>query len=156
MGSPITRKGYRDLEEELKRLKRVERPKIIEQIEVARAHGDLTENAEYEDAKERQLHLDQRMREIEDRLARSEVIETPTGPLDKVLFGSTVRLRDLDGDKEIEYGIVGEGESSPGNGKVSVSAPLGRALLGKSVGDVVEVPTPKGKRELEILSVRGA
>jgi transcription elongation factor GreA len=149
---PMTQKGYQTLMEELKRLKSVERPKVVREIEEARDHGDLSENAEFHAAKERQSLLDVQIREIEDKMARAQVIEISKLSGEKVVFGATVSLVDENGDKVV-YQIVGDHEAEPKNGKISISSPIARALIGKSEGDEVEVRTPAGARTFEILSV---
>jgi transcription elongation factor GreA len=150
---PMTGRGYQSLMEELKRLKGVERPKIVREIEEARGHGDLSENAEFHAAKERQSLLDAQIREIEDRLARAQVIEISKLSGDKVVFGATVSLADGDTGDKVVYQIVGDHEAEPKNGKISISSPVARALIGRSEGDEVQVRTPTGVRSFEILSV---
>jgi transcription elongation factor GreA len=150
---PMTNKGYQFLIEELKRLKGVERPRLVQEIEEARDHGDLSENAEFHAAKERQSLLDVQIREIEDRLARAQVIEVSKLSGDKVVFGATVALADGDTGDKVVYQIVGDHEAEPKNGKISISSPVARALIGKSEGDEVQVRTPTGIRSFEILSV---
>ena len=148
---PMTYQGYQRLLEEIKRLKSVERPKLVQEIEEARGHGDISENAEFHAAKDRQSLLDVQIREIEDRLARAQVIEVSKLSGDKVVFGATVTLADGDtGDKMI-YQIVGDHEAEPKNGKISISSPIARALIGKCEGDEVQVRTPTGIRNFEIL-----
>ena len=149
---PMTQKGYQTLTEELKRLKSVERPKVVREIEEARDHGDLSENAEFHAAKERQSLLDVQIREIEDKMARAQVIEISKLSGEKVVFGATVSLVDENGDKVV-YQIVGDHEAEPKNGRISISSPIARALIGKSEGDEVEVRTPAGARAFEILNV---
>ena len=150
---PMTSKGYQFLMEELKRLKTVERPKNIREIEEARGHGDLSENAEFHAAKERQSLLDVQIREIEDKLARAQVIEVAKLSGDKVVFGATVALADGDTGDKVVYQIVGDHEAEPKNGKISISSPIARALIGRSEGDEVQVHTPTGVRTFDILSV---
>ncbi len=150
---PMTNQGYQRLMEELKRLKAVERPKLVQEIEEARGHGDLSENAEFHAAKERQSLLDVQIREIEDRLARAQVIEVSKLSGDKVVFGATVALADGDTGEKVVYQIVGDHEAEPKNGKISISSPVARALIGRSEGDEVQVRTPTGVRSFEILSV---
>jgi len=151
---PMTRAGYEKLEEELRRLKLVERLKIVKEIEVARAHGDISENAEFHAAKERQSHIEGRVRLVEDKLARALVID-PTGqPLGEVRFGVTVQLEDTATGERVTYTILGEEESDVVNGCISVSSPVARALLGKAVGDSVSVRVPKGVRVLEVIEIR--
>ncbi|MBM4262218.1 MAG: transcription elongation factor GreA [Deltaproteobacteria bacterium] len=149
----MTTKGYQFLLEELKRLKTVERPRNIRDIEEARSHGDLSENAEFHAAKERQSLLDFQIRECEDKIARAQVIDITKLSGDKVVFGATVSLEDgATGDKVV-YKIVGDHEAEPKNGKISISSPIARALIGKSEGDEVQVRTPTGVRTFDILSV---
>jgi len=149
----MTSKGFQFLMEELKRLKSVERPKNIRDIEEARDHGDLSENAEFHAAKERQSLLDFQIREMEDKIARAQVIDVSKLSGDKVLFGATVSLADgATGDKVV-YTIVGDHEAEPKTGKISVSSPIARALIGKSEGDEVQVRTPTGVRTFDVLGV---
>lgn len=150
---PMTYQGYQRLLEELKRLKSVERPKLVQEIEEARGHGDISENAEFHAAKDRQSLLDVQIREIEDRLARSQVIEVSKLSGDKVVFGATVTLADGDTGDKVVYQIVGDHEAEPKNGKISISSPVARALIGKCEGDEVEVRTPTGVRTFEILGL---
>jgi len=139
--------------EELKRLKSVERPKNVREIEEARGHGDLSENAEFHAAKERQSLLDVQIRDIEDKLARAQVIEVSKLSGDRVVFGATVSLADGDTGEKVVYQIVGDHETEPKNGKISISSPVARALIGRSEGDEVQAHTPTGVRSFEILSV---
>ncbi|QJA05978.1 transcription elongation factor GreA [Thermosulfurimonas marina] len=150
---PFTPEGFQRLKAELERLKTVERRDVVKAIEEARAHGDISENAEYEAAKERQAHIEGRIQELSDRLARAEVIEIPKEPPSRVQFGVKVRLLDLDTEEELVYRLVGPYESDVEKGLVSVTSPLGRALIGKEVGEEVEVRTPSGVRHLEILAI---
>jgi transcription elongation factor GreA len=150
---PMTQQGYQRLMEELKRLKAVERPKNVREIEEARGHGDLSENAEFHAAKERQSLLDVQIRDIEDKLARSQVIEISKLSGDKVVFGATVTLSDEDSGEKVMYQIVGDHEAEPKNGKISISSPIARALIGKTEGDEVQVRTPTGVRNFSILSL---
>jgi transcription elongation factor GreA len=154
MTTPITKKGYEALKAELERLKRVERPKVIEAIAEARAHGDLSENAEYDAAKERQGFIEGRISEIEGKLADCRVIETANLSSETVVFGATVLLVDLQQNKEKQYTLVGQDEADLKNGKISVQSPVGRALIGHRVGDQVEVTTPAGVAEYEIKNIR--
>ena len=151
---PMTRAGYDKLEADLRELKSVERPKIVKEIEVARAHGDLSENAEFHAAKERQGHIETRIMHIEDRLARAQVIDPSGSANDQVRFGATVMLLDTDTDEEVTYTLVGEDESNAAEGLISITSPIARALLGKAVDDVVAVRVPKGKREFEVREIR--
>ena len=151
---PMTRQGYDKLEADLRELKTVDRPRIVKEIEIARAHGDISENAEFHAAKERQGHIEGRIRQLEDKLARAQVID-PSGPApDSVRFGVTVVLLDAETDEEVTYTLVGEDESDISSGKLSISSPIARALLGKAVDDVVRVQVPKGTREFEVLEIR--
>jgi transcription elongation factor GreA len=151
---PMRPSGYAALEAELKRLKSVERHKISKEIEVARAHGDISENAEFHAAKERQSHVEGRIVHLEDRLARAQVIDPSGQNPEAVRFGATVQLTDVESGEEVTYTIVGEDESDASNGLISVSSPIARALLGKPVDEVVAVQVPRGKREFEIRSIR--
>jgi transcription elongation factor GreA len=150
---PMTNKGYQFLLEELKRLKTVERPRNIRDIEEARSHGDLSENAEFHAAKEKQSLLDFQIRETEDKIARAQVIDITKLSGEKVVFGATVSLADGDTGDKVVYQIVGDHEAEPKNGKISISSPIARALIGKSEGDEVQVRTPTGVRKFDILSV---
>ena len=149
---PMLAEGHARLMADLQRLKTVERPQVVEDIEEARAHGDLSENAEYHAAKERQGHIEAQIMEIEDRLARAQVIDPKTLSGDRVVFGATVHLLD-DDDKPVRYQIVGEIEADAKGGRISYNSPLGRALIGRSVGDEVEVVTPSGDKYYEIKKV---
>lgn len=151
---PITQKGYEKLEQEIKILKYQERPKIIEDIAKAREFGDLSENAEYHAAREKQSFAEGRILDLEDKLARAEVIDISKLSGSTVKFGATVKLVDDATDEEVEYLIVGEYESDITKKRISIASPLARSLIGKSVGDVVEVRTPGGSKTYEILSVK--
>ena len=142
---PMLAEGYERLQTEVRHLKTVERPEIIEAIEVARGHGDLSENAEYHAAKERQGQVEAQIADIEDRLSRAMIIDPTTLSGDKIVFGATVHLLD-ENDKPIKYQIVGQTEADARVGRISYHSPLGRALIGRSVGDDVEVSTPSGDR----------
>ncbi|CFX38948.1 transcription elongation factor [Candidatus Filomicrobium marinum] len=150
---PMTTEGFRRLEEELHRLKSEERPRIIQAISEARAHGDLSENAEYHAAKEAQGLNEAKVAELEDKLSRADVIDVSTLSGDTVKFGATVKLVDEDTDEEVTYKIVGDLEANLRDGKISISSPIARALIGKSKGDSAEVTTPKGARSFEILNI---
>lgn len=150
---PMTAKGHQYLIDELKRLKTVERPKNVRDIEEARSHGDLSENAEFHAAKERQSLLDVQIREIEDKLARAQVIDISKLSGERVVFGATVTMTDGDTGDKVVYQIVGDHEAEPKDGKISVSSPIARALIGKNEGDEVQVRTPTGIRTFDILSV---
>ncbi len=149
---PLTRAGHTALNDELKRLKSKDRPEIIQAIAEAREHGDLSENAEYHSAKEKQSFIEGRIKEIEAILSRADVIDTAklSGP---IKFGATVKLVDEDTDEEKTYQIVGEPEANLERGKLNMKSPLARALIGKEEGDSVEVRTPGGEKAFEILSV---
>ncbi|HMM51134.1 MAG: transcription elongation factor GreA [Lautropia sp.] len=152
---PLTRRGAELLREELQRLKSVERPAVINAIAEARAHGDLSENAEYAAARERQGFVEGRIAELEAKLANAQVIDPALLDADgRVVFGATVTLEDLDSGEKSSYQIVGDDEADIKAGKISVSSPIARALIGRSVGDTAEVRAPSGVRELEILDVR--
>jgi transcription elongation factor GreA len=148
--TPMTREGHARLQQELEQLKRVERPGIIKAIAEARAHGDLSENAEYHAAKERQGFIEGRIRDLEAKLGAAEVIEPPKDGT-RITFGSTVRLRAPDG-KELRYQIVGSDEADPASGRISILSPIARTLIGKEVGDEVKVQAPGGSRELEVVA----
>ncbi len=150
---PMTLEGYKTLEQELHRLKAVERPRIIQAIAEARAHGDLSENAEYHAAKEAQGLNEARVAELEDKFSRAEVIDPSSLSGSSIKFGATVTLVDEDTDEKVKYKIVGDLEASVKDGKISISSPIARALIGKAKGDSVEVTTPKGSRSYEILKV---
>ncbi len=150
---PMTAAGHEALIEEIKHLKTVERPRIIRAIQEARAHGDLSENAEYHAAKEQQGYTEARVAELEDKLSRAEVIDVSKLSGDSVKFGATVTLVDEDTDEESVYQIVGELEADVKAGRISITSPIARALIGKSVGDSVEVNTPGGGKSYEILAV---
>ena len=150
---PMTAEGHKALDEELKHLKSVERPAVIAAISEAREHGDLSENAEYHAAKERQGHLEARISLLEDRLARAQVIDPSSQNTDQVRFGCTVRLEDIETGEKVQYMIVGEDESDAAQGRISVTSPVGRALVGRVVDDTVEVKVPKGTREFDVLEI---
>ena len=150
---PVTIEGYKKLEEELHRLKAEERPRIIQAISEARAHGDLSENAEYHAAKEAQGMNEARVAELEDKVSRADIIDTSKLSGTTVKFGATVTLVDEDTDEKVKYKIVGDTEASVKDGKISISSPIARALIGKSKGDSAEVVTPKGARSYEVLKV---
>src|SRR5438132_6128419 len=150
---PMTAEGYSALEAELKHCQQVERPRIIQQITDARTHGDLSENAEYHAAKEQQAHNEGRIAELEDKLARAEVIDVSKLSGDTVTFGATVTLIDEDTDKKQVWQLVGEPEADAKKGKISIASPLARALVNKRKGDSIEVVTPGGARAYEIKKV---
>jgi transcription elongation factor GreA len=150
---PMTAGGFAALDEELKRLKTVERPAVIGAISEARSHGDLSENAEYHAAKDRQGWIEGRIAEIEDKIARAQVIDVSKLSGQQVKFGATVSVVDEDTEEESRYQIVGEHEADVKAGRISVTSPLSRAMIGKEVGDVVEVNTPGGVKAYEILKL---
>ena len=150
---PITRAGLEKLREELTHMERVARPANIRAIEEARSHGDLSENAEYHAAKERQSFIEGRINELRASIGRAEVIEVDKGPRDRAVFGRTVRLYDVQNEEEVEYQLLGPYESEPEKGKISVGSPIGQALVGSKVGDEIRVRTPKGIQEFEILGI---
>jgi transcription elongation factor GreA len=147
---PMTSSGLARLKGELKRLKAVERPKIVKEIAEARAHGDLSENAEYHAAKEKQSHVEGRILQVEHWIASAEVIDVTKHAGDRVIFGATVTLEDTDSGDEVRYRIVGELEADLKLGRISVTSPIARALIGRSEGDAVTVRTPGGSKEYEI------
>ncbi len=150
---PITKEGLEKLRTELNRLESVEKPQNIRAIEEARGHGDLSENAEYHAAKERQSFLEGKINDLKAIIGKSEVLEVESGPADRIVFGRTVRLYNLQTDEEITYQLLGPYESDPENGKISVTSPLGQALVGKEEGDEISVRTPGGIQEFEILEI---
>jgi transcription elongation factor GreA len=150
---PMTIEGFKSLEAELHRLKAEERPRIIQAISEARSHGDLSENAEYHAAKEAQGLNEAKVAELEDKLSRAEVVDTSKLSGTTIKFGATVTLVDEDTDEKVKYKIVGDLEADVRAGKISISSPIARALIGKSKGDTAEVTTPKGARSYEILKV---
>ncbi len=149
----MTAPGFQRLEEELKELKTVERPNVIKAIAEAREHGDLSENAEYHAARERQSFIEGRVSELEDKISRAEVIDPSKLSGDTVKFGATVTMADVDTDEETTYQIVGQDEANVNDGLISVTSPVARALMGKSEGDTVEVNSPGGSRGYEIVTV---
>jgi transcription elongation factor GreA len=151
--TPITKEGLERLRQELTRLERQERPSVIKAIAEARSHGDLSENAEYHAAKERQGFIEGRIAELHNKLATSEVIDCSNLPDDRVVFGTTVVLNDLDTGDEFKIRLVGPDESDADNGDISVLSPLGRALISKEPGDEIQVKTPGGLRLLEIVDI---
>ncbi|WP_333795381.1 transcription elongation factor GreA [Hyphomicrobium sp.] len=150
---PMTIEGFKTLEAELHRLKSEERPRIIQAISEARSHGDLSENAEYHAAKEAQGMNEAKVAELEDKLSRAEIVDTAKLSGTTVKFGATVTLVDEDTDETVKYKIVGDLEADVKAGKISISSPIARALIGKSEGESVEVTTPRGARSYEILKV---
>ena len=152
---PMTVRGFDSLKEELRWRQQEERPRIIEAISEARSHGDLSENAEYESAKERQSFIEGRIADLEGKLSAAQIIDPVLLDAEgRIVFGSTVRLEDMDSGDEVTYQIVGVDEADLKEKKVSITSPIARALIGKSAGDVVEVQAPAGIREYEVLEVR--
>ena len=150
---PMTGEGYQALDDELKRLKTLERPTVIAAIAEARLHGDLSENAEYHAAKDRQGWIEGRIAEIEDKIARAQIIDVSKLSGDQVKFGATVSVVDEDTEESARYQIVGEHEADVRSGKISIASPIARAMIGKETGDVVEVNTPGGVKAYEILKI---
>jgi transcription elongation factor GreA len=151
---PMTEAGHAAMLEEIRHLKAVERPRIIKAIEEARSHGDLSENAEYHAAKEQQGWLEARVAELEDKISRAEIIDVSKLSGDTVKFGAKVTLVDEDTEEEAAYQIVGEFEADVKKGKISITSPIARAIIGKKKGDSVEVNTPGGGKSYEIINVR--
>ena len=150
---PMSEQGYKKLQEELNNLQKKERPAVINAIAVAREHGDLKENAEYHAAKERQGHIEGRLMELKDKLSRAVIIDCSAVSCERVVFGAVVTVIDLNTDEEMSYQLLGPEESDVKNGSISILSPLGRSMIGKSVGDEVVVKTPGGVRQLEIMGI---
>lgn len=150
---PITKEGYETLKKELEHLKKIERPKNIQAIEEARGHGDLSENAEFEAAKDRQAFLDGRVGELEYKLSRADIIEPETLPKDRVVFSSSVILENTDTGENVEYQLVGPDESDVEQGRISIMSPLGKAIIGKKPGDEITLQTPGGQRAYELVEI---
>ena len=153
---PITREGYDRLRAELQRLEQKERPKVIQAIAEAREHGDITENAEYEAAKEKQAMVEGKINDLHHKLSQCEIVEVTKGSAERVTFGITVELEDLNTGEEMRYRLVGPYEADLAQGTISVTSPIGRALIGKEPGDEVEVQTPGGVKNLEVLDIHYA
>ncbi len=151
---PMTPRGHQRMKDELKKLKEVERPTIVKAIEVARGHGDLSENADYSAAKEKQGFIEGRIKDLEAKLAFANVIDPARLSGEKVVFGATVTVSDVDNGEKQTYTIVGEDEADIKSGLISITAPVARAMIGREVGDTVKVRTPKGQREIEIVGVK--
>jgi transcription elongation factor GreA len=149
----MTKAGAEAIKRELKHLKAVERPKNVQEIATARDHGDLRENAEYHAAKEKQSHIEGRIQMLEDRLARAEIIDVARLSGERVVFGATVRLEDSESGQKAQYTIVGETEADLKKGRISITSPIARGLIGREVGDSVTIRTPGGSREYDILEV---
>ena len=150
---PVTREGYENLKRELENLKRIDRPQNIKAIEEARAHGDLSENAEFAAAKDRQGFIEGRISELESKLANADVIEPINLPSDRAVFGSIVLLENIDTGENSEYQLVGPDESDIEHGRISISSPLGRTILGKKPGDELSLEVPGGKRVYELIKI---
>ncbi len=150
---PITREGLDKIKLDLHRLESVDRLENIRAIEEARSHGDIAENAEYHAAKERQAYIDARIKELKNAVGRAEVIEVETGPADRVFFGKTVLLYNVEKDEENEYQLLGPFESDPDQGRISVTSPLGKALIGREVGEEIRVRAPGGLQSYEIVEI---
>jgi transcription elongation factor GreA len=150
---PMTQSGFKALEDEISHLKNIERPTVIKMIAEARSHGDLSENAEYHAAKERQAFIEGRVMDLEDKLSRADVIDVSKLSGKTVKFGAVVTLADEDTEAKVKYQIVGDLEADAKHGRISISSPIARALIGKTVGDTVEVAAPGGARSYEILKV---
>lgn len=151
---PMTVEGYQRLQEELKHLVRVERPKVVQDIAEARSHGDLSENAEYDAAKDRQGFVEGRIKELNHKIATAQIIDPASIKSDKIFFGATVTLFDIDTEKEFTYQIVGEDEADIKVGKISIVSPVGRALIGHSVDEEVNVIVPSGVKVYEIVKIK--
>ncbi len=151
---PMTRRGYEALKKEMEHLKTVARPDVIKAIEEARAHGDLSENAEYHAAKERQGFIEGRLAELSYKISHAEVIEPGKVPADRAVFASTVVLENVDTEESVEYQLVGVDESDIESGRISVNSPLGQALIGKRAGDAIVLNAPGGKRVYELVEIR--
>jgi len=150
---PITKEGYEALKKELEYLKKVERPKNIKAIEEARGHGDLTENAEFEAAKDRQAFIDARLSDLEYKLSRADIIDSTTLPNDRAVFASSVVLENIDTGEDVKYKLVGPDEANIEKGRISVHSPLGRAIIGKKPGDEIILQAPGGKRFYELVEI---
>jgi transcription elongation factor GreA len=151
--TPITKNGYQVLRDELDNIKKVERPKVIAAIEEARGHGDLSENAEYQYAKEKQAFIETRIQELETKLATAEIIDTSKIPKDKIVFGSKFIVCNTETDEETTYQIVGVDESDIGKGLISIASPLAKALIGKKPGNTAVFKSPAGEKEYEVLKI---
>ena len=151
---PMSKAGNRKLREELIHLERVERGAVVKSIETAREHGDLKENAEYHAAKDRQGHIEGRILELKDKLARAEIIDCSEVGIDRVFFGTIVKLLDMDTNEEVTYQLLGPEEADVKNGSISVLSPLGKSMIGKEIGDDVVAKTPGGTREFEVIDIQ--
>jgi len=151
---PMSKQGIGRLKAELSQLERVDRSAVVRAIETAREHGDLKENAEYHAAKERQAHIEGRIMQLRDKISRAEVIDCSKVSCEKAVFGTVVKLLDIDTDEEVAYQLLGPEEADVKSGSISVMSPLGRSMLGKEIGDEVVVKTPGGVREFEVIEIR--
>jgi transcription elongation factor GreA len=151
--TPITREGYEALKKELEHVKKVERPRNIRAIEEARDHGDISENAEFDAAKDRQAFIERRLNELGHKLASADIIDTDTLPKDRVVFASTVVIENIDTGENVEYQLVGPDESNVEKGRISITSPLGRAMVGKKPGDEITLEAPGGKRNYELIDI---
>ena len=150
---PITREGYEALKKEVERITKIERPRNIRAIEEARSHGDITENAEFEAAKDRQAFIEGRLNELGYKLAHADIIDADTLPKDRVVFASTVVLENIDTGENVEYQLVGPDESNVEKGRISITSPLGRAMVGKKPGEEITLEAPGGKRYYELIDI---
>ncbi|MFC1813282.1 transcription elongation factor GreA [Thermodesulfobacteriota bacterium] len=150
---PITREGYEALKKELERITKIERPRNIRAIEEARSHGDITENAEFEAAKDRQAFIEGRLNELGHKLAHADIIDADTLPKDRVVFAASVVLENIDTGENVEYQLVGPDESNVAKGRISITSPLGRAMIGKKPGDEITIEAPGGKRYYELIDI---
>ncbi len=150
---PMTKEGFTRMQEELERLKRVERPQVMQALNEAAAHGDISDNADYRVAKERREFLEGKIKEVEDKLARAQIIETKDLSTDRVVFGCTVLLSEVESGRQVKYTIVGADEADIRAGRISVNSPVAKGLIGREIGDVVQVTVPSGRKEYEILEI---
>ena len=150
---PMTKEGFQKLKEELDRMKRVERPQALQAMNEAAAHGDISDNADYRVAKERRDFIEGRIKELDDKLARAQIIDTRDLATDKVVFGCTVLLAEAEGDRQVKYRIVGADEADIRSGRISVNSPVAKALIGHRLGEIVRVVVPSGVKEYEILEI---
>jgi transcription elongation factor GreA len=150
---PMTKDGFNKMQEELEKLKRVDRARAIQALNEAAAHGDISDNADYRVAKEQRAFIETRIKELEDKLARAQVIDGKSVPTDRVVFGCTIVLGDADSKRQVKYQIVGADEADIRSGRISVNSPVAKALIGHQIGDVVQVRVPSGTKEYEILEI---
>ncbi|MDI6753981.1 MAG: transcription elongation factor GreA [Thermodesulfobacteriota bacterium] len=150
---PMTKEGFTKLQEELERLKRVDRAQAIQALNEAAAHGDISDNADYRVAKERRAFVETKIKELDDKLGRAQIIETKDLATDRIVFGCTVLLGDVEADRQVRYKIVGADEADIRNGRISINSPVAKALIGRKIGDVVNVVVPSGRKEYEVLEI---